>query len=188
MTTLKNSKSNKRDLSISMAKANLLSVFFAFPVIILALIYITVWGFDSTSTMYESFKMKTNIIWILTGILAGIIAHELIHGFAWMYFGNKKGGQINFGISWKTLTPYAHCTEPMEITAYRKGAAAPGIVLGVFPYLIGLVVGNPIVVFFGLFFCFAASGDALILWSLRKVEKGKQVEDHPTRAGCFILD
>jgi hypothetical protein len=51
-----------------------------------------------------------------------------------------------------------------------------------------LVTGNPIIAFYGLFFCFAASGDALILWTLRNVENGKQVEDHPTRAGCFILE
>ena len=180
--------SDKKDLSISMAKANLLSIYFALPVLILALIYILIWGFESTSAMYASFKNKTNVIWILIGILAGIIVHELIHGFAWMQFGNKKSGQIKFGINWKTLTPYAHCTEPMEVEAYRIGAAAPGIILGLIPYLIGLVAGNLIVAFFGLFFCFAASGDALILWTIRGVESGKQVEDHPTRAGCYILD
>ena len=188
MTTSENINSNKKDLSISMVKANLLSIYFALPVLILALIYILIWGLESASAIYASFKTKTNVIWILIGILAGIIAHELIHGFAWRYFGNKKSGQIKFGINWKTLTPYAHCTEPMEVEAYRIGAAAPGIILGLIPYLIGLVAGNPVVSFFGLFFCFAASGDALILWTIRGVRSGKQVEDHPTRAGCYMLD
>jgi hypothetical protein len=179
---------NKKDLSVSMIKANLLSVYFALPVIILAAFYFLIWGSVSTLEQLSSFENKANLLWIIIAIVTGIVAHELIHGIAWMYFGGKTNGQIKFGVNWKTLTPYAHCTEPMDITAYRLGAAAPGIILGLFPYVIGLAVGHPIITLFGLFFCFAASGDALILWTLRKVEKGKQVEDHPTRAGCYVLD
>jgi len=179
---------NKRDFSISMVKANILSVYFALPVILLAAIYLFIWGFDDTSALLSSFKIKSNAVWAMVGFLAGILAHELIHGFVWMYFAGKKNVHIKFGMNWKTLTPYAHCTEPMDIRPYRLGAAAPGIILGIIPYLIGLIAGNPIIAIFGLFFSFAASGDALILWTLRKVEKGKLVEDHPTKAGCYVID
>lgn len=174
-------------MSISMSKANLLSIFFILPVILLALIYILVWGFDSTLSILSSVKTKPNLIWVMISIFAGIIVHELIHGVAWMYFADKKNGHIKFGFNWKSLTPYAHCTEPMAISPYRLGAAAPGIILGIFPYVFGLILGNPVVALFGLFFSMAASGDALILWILRKVEKGKLVEDHPTRAGCYVI-
>ena len=132
--------------------------------------------------------MKSNLLWIILALIAGIIVHELIHAITWIYFGEKKKEQIKFGVNWKTLTPYVHCNEPMDITSYRWGAAAPGIVLGVIPYLVGLIVQNPLLAIFGLFFCFAASGDAIILWILRKVEKGKMVEDHPKNAGCYVID
>ena len=64
----------------------------------------------------------------------------------------------------------------------------PAIVVGVQPYLAGLFSGNSALTLFGLFFIFAASGDFLILWSLRKVKHGNLVEDHPTNAGCFVYE
>ncbi len=188
MDDVQSINSNKKDLSISMAKANVLSVFFALPVMLLGTVYLLIWGYESTFVFLSAFKTKPNIIWAMVSIITGIILHELIHGIAWMYFAGKKNGHIKFGVNWKTLTPYAHCTEPMEIAPYRLGAAAPGIILGFIPYLIGLVTGNPVITLFGLFFSFAASGDGLILWILRKVEKGKLVEDHPSRAGCFVIE
>ena len=34
----------------------------------------------------------------------------------------------------------------------------------------------------------AAGGDWLVLWLLRGVSPGAFVEDHPTRAGCYVLE
>lgn len=178
----------KSDLSISMVRANLLAIYFILPVMVLAAIYIVFWDFNNTLTILASYKSKANILWIIAAFFAGIVVHELIHAIAWTYLADKKNGQIKFGINWKTLTPYVHCNEPMNITAYRWGAAAPGIILGFIPYLIGLFFGNPVIAIYGLFFCFSASGDALILWILRKVDKGKMVEDHPTNAGCYVIE
>jgi len=33
-----------------------------------------------------------------------------------------------------------------------------------------------------------AGGDFLILWLTRHVKAGMQVEDHPTNAGCYVLE
>ncbi len=180
--------SKKRDLSISMGRANLLSIYFVLPVILLAIIYLFIWGIDSTLAFLSSSKSKPMVLWAIVCMVAGVIVHELIHGLVWMYFTGKKNEHFKFGFNWKTITPYAHCKEPMDILSYRLGAAAPGIILGIVPYLIGLVAGNPVITIFGLFFIMAASGDALILWTLRNVDKGKLVEDHPTRVGCYIID
>ena len=188
MDNLQQVSSEKKDLSISMAKANLLSIYFALPVVLLAAIYLLIWEYDNTMVFLSAFRTTPYLIWAIVCLVAGIIAHELIHGIVWMYFADKKNGHIKFGFNWITLTPYTHCTEPMDVTSYRLGAAAPGIILGIVPYLIGLVAGNPVITLFGLFFSFAASGDALILWILRKVEKGKLVEDHPTKAGCYVIE
>ncbi len=59
--------------------------------------------------------------------------------------------------------------------------------LGILPAAAGLVTGNPWVMFFGIFFLLAASGDAVILWLLRGVPANALVEDHPTRAGCYVI-
>ena len=39
-----------------------------------------------------------------------------------------------------------------------------------------------------LFFLFTAGGDIVVLWLIRDVGAGKLVQDHPTRAGCRVLD
>ncbi len=118
----------------------------------------------------------------------GIVLHELIHGLAWMYFGEKPRSAITYGFKLKTLTPYAHCDEPMDVHAYRLGAAMPGLLLGLVPWLAGVATGNGSVLIFGFIFTLAALGDAMILWLIRGVAPGSLVLDHPTEAGCYVID
>ena len=94
---------------------------------------------------------------------------------------------MRLGFQWKVLTPYAHCTVPMPARPYRIGAAVPGIALGIVPIAAATALGNGPLLAFGLFFLLAAGGDALILWLLRDVPGDRLVEDHPTRAGCYVL-
>ena len=41
---------------------------------------------------------------------------------------------------------------------------------------------------FGFFFTFAAGGDFLILWLLRKEKDTYMVQDHPKKIGCIIQE
>lgn len=63
----------------------------------------------------------------------------------------------------------------------------PLLLLGVLPSLLAIVGGQGGMMAFGLFFTFAAGGDMLILWLLRDVPGDALVEDHPVRAGCYVL-
>ncbi len=94
---------------------------------------------------------------------------------------------MRLGFSWKALTPYAHCAAPMPARAYRIGAAAPGVALGLLPAALAWATGSGAVLAFALLFTLAAGGDALILWLLRGVPPERLVVDHPTRAGCLVL-
>ena len=76
----------------------------------------------------------------------------------------------------------------MRARVYRWAVAMPGLVLGLFPSLVGIATGNGWVLLFGLFFFFAAAGDALILWLLRGVGGNELVEDHPERAVCYVIE
>ena len=76
----------------------------------------------------------------------------------------------------------------MDIFPYRIGSLAPGLILGVIPWLISLFNGDVLLFFFGLAYTSAAGGDFLILWLLRKVKRNSLVEDHPTNAGCYIFE
>jgi hypothetical protein len=40
----------------------------------------------------------------------------------------------------------------------------------------------------GALFVLATGGDLLVLWVIRELPASALVEDHPTRAGCYVLD
>jgi hypothetical protein len=171
---------NKRDLSISMARANIIVLFTSIPVALIQfLIFIALHGLDNLGATWGPA--------LLIAILLGIFVHELIHGISWVIFGNKPFSAIKFGFQWKTITPYAHLKEPVEVNAYRIGGFMPGFILGILPYILSLVLGDGNLFWFSLVHTAAAGGDWLILWLIRSVKAGTLVEDHPTHAGCYVL-
>lgn len=173
---------NKRDLSISMAQANLIVLFISIPVIILQ--FLLFLGLHGT----EGLRLMWSYAILIIFVLIGIAIHELIHGISWVIFGRKPFSAIKFGFQWKTFTPYAHLKEPVDVNAYRLGAFMPGLILGILAYGLSLVLGNGDLFWFSLVHTSAAGGDWLVLWLLRNVRRGMRVEDHPTNAGCYVLE
>ena len=172
---------NKLDLSISMARANIIVLFISVPVALLqVLIFVMLHGMDNLAITWGSF--------LLFAVLLGIGMHELIHGISWVIFGRKPFSAIKFGFQWKTVTPYAHLKEPVEVNAYRIGGFMPGFILGILPYGLSLLLGDGNLFWFSLVHTAAAGGDWLILWLLRNVKLATLVEDHPTNAGCYVLE
>ncbi|MGB6295963.1 MAG: DUF3267 domain-containing protein [Rivularia sp. (in: cyanobacteria)] len=178
----------KKDLSVSMVKANLYAIIAVLPfILILVGLHIYVWkGRNFFGELFSSEPQYFSLF--MLAIFVGIVIHELIHGITWQFFSKKKSNAIRYGIDWKTMSPYAHCKEPMEIKAYRLGVVMPAIILGFLPAIIGILTGNAFIFIFGLAFILAAGGDILILWLIRNVKAGSLVEDHPKRAGCYVID
>ncbi|NJC98349.1 MAG: DUF3267 domain-containing protein [Anaerolineae bacterium] len=173
---------NKRDLSISMARATVLAIFLAIPLIVIQFsLFVSLYGEKGTEPTW-------GVMPLIVVIILGIIVHELIHGVTWMIAGRKDLSAIKFGFQWKTITPYAHLKEPIEINAYRMGAFMPGLVLGILVYILSLLLADGNLFWFSLIHTSAAGGDFLILWLIRGVKAGSLVEDHPTNAGCYVLE
>jgi hypothetical protein len=173
---------NKRDLSISMARANMIVLFTSIPVALLQFLFFAIQhGMEKLSITWSSGTL-------LIVLLLGVVVHELIHGISWMVFGKKSFSAIKFGFQWKTVTPYAHLKEPVEVNAYRIGGFMPGFILGIVPYVLSLLLGDGNLFWFSLVHTAAAGGDWLILWLLRNVKSGTLVEDHPTNAGCYVIE
>lgn len=172
---------HKRDLSISMDRANIVVLLLSLPVALLQFgLFLFLHG-------TEGLKPAWSTALLILAVLLGIGIHELIHGLAWALIGRKPFSAIQFGFQWQTLTPYAHLKEPVEVNAYRAGAFMPGFLLGVLAYTLSLLLGNGDLFWFSLFHTTASGGDWLILWLIRNVKPGMQVEDHPTNAGCYVL-
>jgi hypothetical protein len=176
---------NNHDFSVSMLYANIVALFIMVPVAILQFsLFYTLLNIGKMEVSLELLNIL--LFWFL--VIASIVVHELIHGFTWMVFGKKPFSSIKFGIQWKTLTPYAHLKEPIEVNIYRIGGFMPGFVLGIMPFILSLVLGNANLLWFSIIQTAAASGDWLILWLLRHVKSGSLVEDHPSRAGCNVYE
>lgn len=177
---------SKKDLSVSMLAAN----FYSIPIIIVlsALILIPfflVWGFVPFRAGFNDFS---KLYIFVPALLLGVLLHEIIHAASWKYFGSIPWKQIRLGFQWKTITPYAHCKEPVKAKVYRIGTIAPSIILGFLPSILAIITGDGLLITFGFIFIVAAGGDFLILWLIRKVNKNDLIEDHPRRAGCFVLE
>ena len=172
----------KRDLSIPMGEATGKSLLIAVPIaIIQALPFFLIHG-------YPAISANANMTLYGFLLLFGIFIHELIHMFAWAFFAKKSLRAFKLGFQLKTLTPYAHCKEPMDIRPYRIGSFAPGLLLGILPWIVSLFTGDILLFFYGLLYTIAAGGDFLILWIIRNVKPNTLVEDHPTNAGCYIYE
>lgn len=175
-------------------KANLYSLIFLVPLIlIIAVPYYYLWPEQFSKTSIRAYldarEMMSffELVGIGLVILAGIIIHELLHGIGWSRYTKKGWRSIKFGIEWKYLTPYCHCTEPLRLKPYRIGSILPAIILGIFPSIVALVIGNLWLMVFGFFFTFSAGGDFLILWLLRNEKSNMLVHDHPDKIGCILL-
>lgn len=173
----------KKDYSISMAQANVYALVATLPFIVpLFALYVWVWqGLNWDGSSFAT-------LLLLLVFLLSVVVHELIHAFSWRWAAGLSAEEVQLGFQWRTFTPYAHAKVPMPASAYRLGTVMPGLVLGLAPAVVGLLLGQSGLFLFGLLSIFSAGGDLTILWLLRSVKGTQLVEDHPTQAGCFVWD
>lgn len=176
-----------REYTLSFTAANVYAIALVIPIVaIFVFPYAWIYGWETFSI--DIFQFIINIPLLIVSIVAGTIAHEFIHAVCWSWLDDIPWEKIQFGFKWKTLTPYVHCPEPVKVSNYRWGVAMPGLVLGIIPYIMALILQNGWLLGFGLFFTLAATGDILILWLLRDVEAGREVQDHPDLVGCRVIN
>ena len=192
MNELKNY--NKETLTIDLVWANVFGLLILIPILLIfALPYYFMWmdklTLSNIKTFITNFTFQSYALLLFKATIAfisGIVLHELIHGIAWAICAKNGIKSIKFGVMWKMLTPYCHCKEPLRVKHYILGALMPGIVLGIIPAIISIIIGNIYLLFFGVFFTMAACGDFLVIHLLRKEKRNDWVQDHPSEAGCFI--
>ena len=175
----------EKDISVSFAKANVLGILFPLPIaLFFSLFYGSWWGFSGIFLLVKNPSFLSQMI---IAIVTGSVFHEFVHGFSWIYFGRKPVRTIRYGIHWKSLSPYAHCSEPIDARAYRIGSVMPYLLEGLLPSILAVITGSEWLMIFGLLFTLGAGGDLLVLWIIREVEPHVLVRDHPTRVGCSLL-
>lgn len=177
---------NKKEITLGVGKANLYSLSFLIPILIVFLIpFLLVWHASLGVDDYLSL-IKEKLFFVFGLLIAGIFLHEAIHGLTWAIFCKNGFKSIKFGIIWKAITPYCHCKEVLPIWHYRLGTIMPGFILGFIPALIGIISGSIFALLFGIVFSVAAGGDFIFIWLLRKEAANRYVEDHPDKIGCIL--
>lgn len=176
----------KEDRSLSVVWANVVGFVLAIP-LAAAPIAAYLWVHDLPLAAFDPAAMPLVDFGIfLLLFFAGITAHEAMHALTWIWRSEATWSDVRFGIHWRALSPYAHLKRPISASAYRWGAAMPGIVLGLLPLAAGLLAAHQPTFLFGLVFLVAAAGDILILILLRDLSPDALIEDHPERVGCYV--
>ncbi len=130
---------------------------------------------------------RPSLFILLLAFAGGILIHELLHAVGFVWAGKVPVTAVKLGVYWKALTPYAHCNEPMKTSAYRLSIMLPGLVLGILPGILGVVLRSWSLVLWGILMTTAAGGDLAVLLAIRQVPGSAWVLDHPTKAGCQVL-
>lgn len=174
------------DLSISMPRATVYTLVISVPLV--ALLVVLYAAFPSKAPSGIQVFGALDILLFVLALVTGVFLHEAIHALGWSWFGHVSRRSIEFGFQIQTLTPYAHATQAMAASGYRAGTVLPAILLGLIPFVVGTVLQSPGIALFGIVMTFAAGGDLLVLWLMRNVNARALVQDHPSRAGCIVLE
>ena len=172
---------------IDIVKANNIGLKLLIPTILIyGLPFYLIWK-DSIS-FKDMFSADSGWVFLkwLTIFLAGIVAHELVHGITWALFAKKGFRSIKFGVLWKYITPYCHCKEPLQIRHYLIGAITPFIFVGLLPAVYAIITGSINWLLFGIFYTVGAVGDFLIIKLLLPEKRNDYALDHPSEAGCYV--
>lgn len=144
------------------------------------LLYMSVWGWRSLFAGFDEFIFVALVVFFT-------LWHEGFHAIGWKYWGNLRWRDLKFGFAWRALAPYCHAKAPMRADAYRFGAALPGVMTGLVPFLGALVVGNGMMAMASAVMISGAVGDIYVLWIMRDVPQDAIVLDHPSNAGCIVI-
>jgi len=140
-------------------------------VLLSTIVYTWLWGLEFTITLMFFFKF-------IGFYLLLILLHEFLHGIGFLWFGKVKLSDLKFGFIWKYMICSAHCKVAIPMRAFRMALLLPVLLTGFVPLIIGLVVGNSMLVAISTLLVGGGAGDWLIYRSIRSFSKDTLVKDH----------
>lgn len=131
-----------------------------------------------------------NVIYAITFPVIYLILvalHEIIHAIGFWLFGKVQWKNIKFGIIKGALMPYTHCENVVHSKAYGLTLLLPTLILGIVPFVIGLIERSILFYFYGAIMIVAGLGDFLVYLKVRKIPKDSFVIDHSDKIGFKVL-
>lgn len=172
------------ELKLGALQANMLALVVAAPFLLAVIVPYAVLHGNPLAQNY-------NMVLFIVAMLVGIVVHELIHGLTWSFFTKDGWKSVEFGVIWQYMTPYCTCREPMKKTPMLLAALMPTMVLGILPAVIGIALGSPLLLLFGVVMIAGGGGDMLISLNILRHRTGaKEVLylDHPYEIGTFVFE
>ena len=150
-----------KDLSISTLKAN----YYAIPIVLISIVslvcpFILIWNWQTFTLGFLSIYL--DLPYFITAFILGSFLHEVLHATGFLIFGKLTFSQVQIGIKWKYLTPFAHCRLPLKASIYRIALLLPALLLGIVPSIIALIFGKSWLLIYGTLFTILAGGDLLV--------------------------
>lgn len=166
------------------ARLNFLTTLLAIPLFCLSVLpYAILNGWQHT---YVEIIRLVDLKLILF-LFCGIILHEGIHALTWIVLLKKGFKSITFGFNLHSFSPYTHCKVAMKVWQYRLGGIMPGLILGIIPVVLSFIFMSTLLNLVGFLFLWAAGGDFISLFLLRKLDKNAMVLDHPDEMGFIEI-
>lgn len=119
-------------------------------------------------------------------LAAAVVAHEGLHGLAMLACG-VPGRDIHFGVQVSRGVAFAGTAVPLPVKCFRFVGALPLLVLGVIPFILGLVIGQGLTMRLGALMMGMAGGDVALLFALRNVPSAATIVGHATQPGFHVL-
>ena len=184
----------RKDLTISIEKANLVGPLLVLPIMaVLIAVFLILYGFEPVREVIKDHSLWTGVSIVLAGlsIIPLAIVHEWIHGLSWGISAEHHMKDIEYGFIKEKLTPYCYCRSPRSKGAYVFGSMMPLTILGVVVSIVAIIIASPVLLLVGLMQVLGGCGDILITGMLLRYKtNGKDVVllDHPTECGLIVFE
>ncbi len=188
--------SSPRERKTTLFKANIWSI--GFMAIFLAIYGGLFWLFHGDEGSLGNWEQEGSnngvssdtlgIVGFFVLFIGGVVLHELLHAVTFAWYSQNGWRSIQFGVIWQHMAPYCHCKEALPVRHYLKGILMPGLVLGLLPALIGIMIGSFPWLIFGWLFSVVAAGDLIMARMLLQENPDDLALDMDDAPGFWVYE
>lgn len=147
-------------------------------------------GLLATNGMIEQQPSLSITLWtvilFMIGYIVLIVVHELFHLLGFRLFGGVPWKSMIIGVNWKLGVAYATTDKLMTNRAIRKALLLPFWTTGVVPAIIGLWLGNNLLLVLAALLIGGAAGDFAMYKELRKLPDDWLIRDDPELPRLYV--
>ncbi len=120
-------------------------------------------------TIFIKQEMILQIDFFLSTMIIYLFLHEIIHGIGYMITGAKPKN-IYFGIALEKGILYCLCRQEVKKKCILTSLQMPFMVIGVITYIIGIIIGNDLLVILSIFNLVGASMDLVMFLYIMRLK------------------